>query len=264
MGSVDRIVDMIDAALDESPAAPVYAKEGTCWRCASPASDEVCGMCRAFLLGDSATDPATVLAPTSDRGRSTWTTLDEALASVSRSAGDTAAALHAAAAALDQRLTYWPPGMDPSEIRFRCEQCRCPDCERWLADHPSAVEHVGYRRAKAIAARYLVTPPPDPAWMTELLFVNASGAVLSKWWSQQDTAAPRRYRFPIAGRHGEMRTDDYELAGALWRDDGRRRLVYIPARSQDEGPPRSDLMDAMRYAFGVVSTQRRFTDITGN
>lgn len=58
--STERILEIIDAGLAEVPA-PVYGRGGQCWRCGSAADEEVCGECRAFLLGDSEKDPASRL-----------------------------------------------------------------------------------------------------------------------------------------------------------------------------------------------------------
>lgn len=56
---IDAILDTIDEALSAEPTAvPVYEGVDTCDRCgARSAHGEKCAGCRAFLLGDSASDP---------------------------------------------------------------------------------------------------------------------------------------------------------------------------------------------------------------
>lgn len=65
--TADRILDMIDAGLQTPVPDPTYGevspkRHDRCARCErqDPAGDgDLCGDCRAFLLGDSDTDPAT-------------------------------------------------------------------------------------------------------------------------------------------------------------------------------------------------------------
>lgn len=98
---------------------------------------------------------------------------------------------------------------------------------RHPAPPPPPVEHVGYRQAMATAAAYPTEPPADPAFGTEVLFVAAEG-VHRRWWGPDPMPwpPPGRYLLPVFNDIDGLGTHQYELAGAMWRDDGRRRLVY--------------------------------------
>jgi hypothetical protein len=197
--AADDALAVIDEALSEQARtplpAPVYDQNGTCGRCGAPASDERCPGCRAFLLGDSTVDPAAAIG-WADEAETVPPAVYEALATL-------------------------------------CEIAGCPsrraDGSVFCSRHATgtiAGRPVGYRAAMAIAAADPQWPPPDPDATTEVMFVDHAGIMLRKWWGPNPAPTPGLYRIPVLVAMGVVRTDTYELLGAVWRVDGRRRLVY--------------------------------------
>lgn len=232
--AADDVLDLLDQALAEPTPleVPVYDKIDTCARCGAPATDERCGGCRAFLLGDTTTDPR-----------------------------------HTALAREYQERTT-ERRSQPCDVAFTTDSCNaCGLTSEEIADGSGCprgrVAYVGYREAMAIGARYPDSPPPAADVVTEALFIDHSGVAYRKWWT--DGTAPLRYRIPILDRQaGDPLTHEYDLAGARWRPDYLRRLIYILAGARRGCPQVTDDVLAMRVAFRVQQRPRGFGDITAS